>query len=240
MMERFLPIQSEPIMSRKLFLSALTLAPLFAACSFNMATPPARSAFFGSPRVLPAGESAVTAEGTMAGQLFGPSLAGGSITYERGIANMLELIVTPTAGSIQDQSAYAGISLDFKQGLPDTRHVAFTYGAGYLWNEYAVAASGQAGILVGYENRFFVPTLSLMGFVSQPFKAETVCGTSGEQSDEACAKPTQTIGARIGLTTEIKFPGRVSLVPSAAFIPLQSRTHSFEMFQLSAGLRWEY
>ncbi|MBW8889690.1 MAG: hypothetical protein JF616_18185, partial [Fibrobacteres bacterium] len=151
-------------MTKKTFLPALFALPFFAACSFNMATPPARTAFFGSPRVLPARESAVTAEGTSAGELFGPSLAGGSLTYERGLGNQREIVVTPTAGVIQNESDYLGISLDIKQGVPETRNVAFTYGTGYLWNENGQAVSAEAGTLLGFENRFFVPTLSLMFF----------------------------------------------------------------------------
>ncbi len=227
-------------MSRKLFLTALSLAPLFAACSFNMASPPARSAFFGSPRVLPSGESAVTAEATVAAKVFGPGLSGGSLTYERGLGNQLEIIVTPTAGLIQDQSEFAGISVDMKKGLPNLPHLAFTYGAGYLWNEYGQAASGEAGLLAGYENRYFVPTLSMMLFLSEPFRTKTVCGSEGEEGDDVCAKPTHTIGARAGLTTEIKLPWRVSIIPSAGIVLLQSQTHSFQLFQASGALRWEY
>lgn len=220
--------------------SALALVPLFAACSFNMATPPARTAFFGSPRILPARESAVTAEGTGAGKMFGPTLAGGSLTYERGLGNLREIVATPTAGMIQDQSKYLGLSLDIKQGIPETRHVAITYGTGYFWNEYGQAVSGEAGLLAGYENRFFVPTLSVMLFLSDPFMARTVCSGADENGDNECAKPTLTAGVRLGLTTEIKLPWRISLLPSAAFIPIQSQTHSFRMAQVSGALRWEY
>jgi len=227
-------------MTSKPFLPALFALPFLAACSFNMATPPARSAFFGSPRVLPAREAAVTGEATGVDKLFGPSLAGGSLTYERGLGNQREIVVTPTAGVIQNESDYLGLSLDIKQGFPDTRNVAFTYGTGYLWNKNAQAVSGEAGVLLGYENRFFVPTLSLMLFLSEPFLAKRICSEPNEESETQCAKPTRTFGARVGITTEIKLPWRLSILPSAAFVPVQSQTHSFKMFQMSGALRWEY
>lgn len=234
-------------MSIKSLLPYLLLATLVSACSFRVATPPARTAFFGSPRILPEGESAMTAEGTGAGELFGPSIGGGSLTYERGLGSLREIIVTPTAGVIQGQSEYLGLSLDIKQGITETRNVAFTYGTGYFWNEYAQAISGQAGILVGFENRYFVPTLSMMLFLSDPFQTSLVCGYSDsgfdsweDDSEQVCAEPTRTIGVRMGLTTEIKLPWRVSIIPSIALIPLSSKTHSLQVMQLSGALRFEY
>jgi hypothetical protein len=80
-------------------LSALCLLPLLqAACSFNVATPPARAAFYGSHRVLPAGESAFAAEGSAASKPFGPGLMAASLTCHRGWGGNRDLMVTPAAG----------------------------------------------------------------------------------------------------------------------------------------------
>lgn len=54
----------------------------------------------------------------------------------------------------------------------------------------------------------------------------------------ALLQPVPLGPVRLRLSSEIKQPG-VSILTSAAFVPLQSQTHSFTMGQASAALRLE-
>jgi hypothetical protein len=211
---------------------------LSTACTYRVVTPPARSGFFGSPAILPEGKSAYTAEGNAAGEMFSGYMQSGSLTYHRGLGRRNELQITPGFARVQDSSNIFSLSLDMKNGLKEDEIAAFTYGAGYLYNEFGQALSSQAGMLLGYENRYVVPTFSVMLLASQPFAKREICSDEYGENDPQCVKPTFTIGVRFGLSAEIRFPGGLSVTPSVGFAPLHSQTHSLEATQAALAINW--
>lgn len=224
-----------------LLLVALGLALVGMGCTFRVVTPPAKVAFVGSPRTLPAGKGALSTELNLntSKQLFGSDLATYSATYHRGIGKKRELLLTPSIGSINNRSGIYSFAVDLKQGLGATPHLAATYGTGYLYNEYAQAFSFQGGLLAGFENRYFVPTFSTMAFFSAPFRTREVCKEDDEGEKTQCVHPTTTTGGRIGLTGEAKLPWGLSILPSAALAAASSETHQDAFYQFALALRWQ-
>jgi hypothetical protein len=213
-------------------------AMLSVACTYKVVTPPARTGFFGSPAILPEEKSAYTAEGTGAGQIFSGYLEAGSLTYHRGLGQRNELQVTPGFARVQDSSNLYSLSLDMKKGEEENGLASFTYGAGYIYSKYGQALSSQVGMLLGYENRYLVPTFSVMLLASQPFATRSICGYDEGAEETECAKPTFTMGVRFGFSAELKLPGGLSVIPSLGFAPLHSQTHSLAAVQAALAVRW--
>ena len=178
---------------------ALSLAP---ACSYHVLSPPSRAAPLESPRALAVGQNAIAVEGAAQAGVFDPTIVSGALRYRRGLVKKLDGVADMTAMHVlggHDVKTWPGayaLRLGVKQEAANVLALSFGLGAG------GSAAGGfigpDIGLILGYENRYFVPLFSARGFFSQPLGARRVAlGT--EDGEPRTSKPTTTLGCSVAL-----------------------------------------
>lgn len=184
-------------MKHFLTLLVLCLAP---GCSYHVLSPPARAAPLESPRTLPVGQNAIAVEGAAQSGVFDPTIVSGALRYRRGLTKRLDGVADMTAfhvlGRPSDLKTWPGayaLRLGVKQEA--SRDVfALTFGLGAGGSAAGGFISPDLGFILGYENRYFVPFLSVRAFISQPLGARRV--VLGEEDGERRAStPATTLGA---------------------------------------------
>jgi hypothetical protein len=183
------------------------LAALAPACSYQLASPPARIVTLESARTLAPHETVIAAKGTAQSAIFDPGIIGGTVLVRHGVADHVEVNSEVSYVRVQasdedtkafdlDPSIYAGhVGAKLSAG----RNVALTAGVG---GGYAPAAGGfgavDLGGIVSYDNCYVVPFVAISGLVSQPIGAKTVnFGWHGS------SRATTTLGFFTGTGIEV-------------------------------------
>jgi hypothetical protein len=151
-------------------------------CAYNVYSPPARMSHLESPAVLPEGDVALGLGGFVDGQIFGPVLTGGNLSVRWGAAPELDLRFDATVGgALHDELAsgdtHVGGALAARvKWAPEATggHLALTGGGGLGGSTLGGLAAIEGGLIVGFENRYFVPFLGNHLWFSVPFAAREV------------------------------------------------------------------
>lgn len=214
----------------------LCLAP---ACNYHLLSPPSRAAPLESPRALAVGQNAIAFEGAAQIGVFDPAIVSGALRYRRGLAKKLDGVADMTAMHVLDRGdaktwpgAYA-LRVGVKQEAADVLALSFGLGAG------GSAAGGflspDIGLILGYENRYFVPFLSARGFFSQPLGARRVSlGT--EEGEPRTSMPKTTLGASVALGFRIPLLHAKQLTHSLAVGLAATALCDKDLCKLYAGL----
>jgi hypothetical protein len=166
------------------------------ACSTHVYSPPARPLPLESSATLPAGRTSVGGEIGKSSAIFGPDLSSQAVRVRHGFGGGFEVSAdgshlhvdgTSTAGV--DQNAYAG-ALGAKINL-GTKHLALTASTGYGTAATGRFTSNELGVIAAFENRYFVPFISLRAGVSVPIDRRSV-DTSSTQTNLARLAPGTT------------------------------------------------
>ncbi|MGH7296114.1 MAG: hypothetical protein ACRELB_14320 [Polyangiaceae bacterium] len=155
----------------------VTSAPL-AGCTTAVYLPPARLFPIESAATLPRGDTGVHAEGGAHGAFLGASASSGTLRVRHGIGDgtdaSLEASVLHIAGGGPGDSypnAFTG-----RAGVKHrvTPWLSLTAGLGGGASAGGGFVSPDLGLIVAYENHYFVPFLEARGSFSQPFDAHPV------------------------------------------------------------------
>ena len=200
----------------------LALLPLILACSHNIYTPPSRPMPLTSPQTLGEGETVARASGSVSSDLFGPSLAAGTGGVRRGLGNRLELDADLSYAKVME-TATAGTSRSIgmlrvggKYRPTESANLALVAGLGGGYSPAAGPyASTDVGAVLGYDNRYLIPFLSIGAFGSVPLSPNEVDVTGPEDSQQFLDTPEPTLGVTLG--AGIKIPvNRLALVMGMA------------------------
>ncbi|MBW2736376.1 MAG: hypothetical protein JRH20_28650 [Deltaproteobacteria bacterium] len=194
----------------------LTLAAttLMAGCSHHVYSPPARAPSLRSARNLKKGVTSVQAAAHMQGAVFGPEVAGGSVSVHRGITPEIELGVDVTllevlgsSGANLDRGIYSG-RVEGRFNPQRNHYVALFSGLG---GGYAPAGggfvSGDLGVTLGFENCYVTPFTSLAALVSVPINARPVDTRVGVSDKPEISQAQTTFGAQYSFGARVPLGG---------------------------------
>jgi hypothetical protein len=170
---------------------ATLAAGLVCGCNHQVYSPPARLLPLESVATLARGETGVQLEGGVHGAVFGPSGESGSIRVRHGIADRTDVSMEASVMHI-DGNSVANTYPYLFAGRAGVKHellrwVSVTAGVG----GGASAAGGgfvspDLGVIVAYENRYFVPFFSLRASASVPFDTHPV--DTGQAGSDAVGR----------------------------------------------------
>lgn len=190
------------------------------ACSYHLYAPPSRAAPLETPRALPVGQNAIAVEGAAVAGVFDPTIVAGALRYRRGLAKRVDGVADVTGMHVLDRprdvkawpGAYA-LRVGVKHEAADV--LALTFGLGGGGSAAGGFIGPDLGLILGYENRYFVPFFSLRGFFSQPLGARTVdLGLDG--GNRRVSRPDTTLGSSVALGFRIPLLHEEELVHSVA------------------------
>jgi hypothetical protein len=167
-------------------------------CAYHVFSPPARLLPLESAQVLPEGGSAVAFDLGHAGALFGPELSAVGVRYRRNVAAELDGVAEASLlhvrGSGPDTSNPNALTLRAGGKFGVWRHLALTFGAGGGASAAGGFVSPDLGLVLAFENRYFVPFVSVRGFASQPIHARRVRLGEDEDGYEQFGRPLLSFG----------------------------------------------
>ena len=184
---------------------------LLSACGYNVYSPPARSVPLESVATLRPGQYAIAADFGVAVSVFGPSIVAASLRARRGTlpdldtvieTNLLRVVGQPEADTREHRNAY-----DLRAGV-QYRLASFVAVSGGLGGG-AYAGGGfispDLGVVVGYENRYLIPFLSVRGYLSQPLAARRV-DLGEDEGTRRFSTPSTTVG--VAVSSGLRIPLR--------------------------------
>jgi len=155
--------------------AAVTLST---GCNHEVYSPPARMLPLESPATLGYGETGVQLEGGAHGAIFGPQGESGTVRVRRGIADGTDASGEVSVLHVDGSSAAGTYPYAFaaRGGVKQRLTPWLSVGAGFGGGASAGGGflSPDIGAVVGYENPYLVPFLSVRGGVSAPFATHTV------------------------------------------------------------------
>jgi hypothetical protein len=155
----------------------VTVAPL-AGCTTAVYLPPARLFPIESAATLPRGDTGVQIEGGVHGAALGVSASSGTLRVRRGIGDeadaSLEASVLHIAGGGPGDSYPNAFATRAGVKHRVTPWLSLTAGLGGGASAGGGFVSPDVGVIVAYENRYFVPFLEARGSFSQPFDSRPV------------------------------------------------------------------
>lgn len=229
---------------------ALVVSALFTACSHHVYSPPARMISLETAATLQPGEVGVAFEGNGGGVLaFGGEVAGGTARVRVGQYENFELSGEGSAtfvlneGSGDDHRGIYSARVGSKYRLTDWLSVTGGLGGG------GSAAGGffspDLGLLVAYENLYFVPFVSGEVGVSVPFAVSAVDTSEPEEPPgSVMSEPVTTwlAGAQAGFRIPIHVNGheRFSLLGAAGLLGLLDGVDDGLLLGASAGAEYRF
>jgi hypothetical protein len=152
-----------------------------------------------APPTVAAGGSRLRLQVGHHGTIFDGDFASGNLRLRTGLNGQLEIavdgsVINPLGSTCPGHNIYLG-RLGLKRAV--SSNFALTAGAGGGYSAAAgTMASADAGLSIGYHNRYAVPYLSASGFASVPARVRPVrTGSEPEDVDT----PTRTLGAQISV-----------------------------------------
>ena len=156
-------------------------------CGYYVYSPPARGLPFDSAATLPRGRTGVALEGGHAGEVFGPDVFAVGARVRRGLAEgvdgVVEASVLRVLGDSDARTHRNVYALRVGTKLRPWTHLAFTGGVGGGASAGGAFVSPDLGVVLSWENPFFVPLVGARGMFSQPLGARRVDLGSHEQDD---------------------------------------------------------
>ncbi|HEY1697871.1 MAG TPA: hypothetical protein VGG39_37175 [Polyangiaceae bacterium] len=222
-----------PLLRTCLAAGVLPAAPaLLAGCSTDVYLPPARLFPLESAATLPRGDTGVQVEGGVHGAGFGVSATSGTVRVRHGIDDAtdasMEASVLHIEGAGPGDSYPNAFTTRIGVKHRVTPWLSVTAGVGGGASAGGGFVSPDLGVIVAYENRYFVPFLEARGGFSEPFDAQPVVvgtqpgvappftwiagGVAGFRvplrwcdGEGQCDKPTSLLGG-LGVT-DFDYPG---------------------------------
>jgi len=176
----------------KLVVLGLALgAVVLGGCNHHVYSPPARTFSMQGPASLPRGRSAFGMEAGANAAAFGPTVAAGTARYRRGLTDEVEInvegsvmgIVEEPAEDVSQLGAVGRLGVHYSPSV-FARHVGITAGLGGGGWAAGGLLAGDLGLIVGYENPYFVPRFGVQFFVSQPIAARAIDTTAQGEDDD--------------------------------------------------------
>lgn len=167
---------------------------LLIGCSHHVYSPPSRTFPLQGPAPLNEGQNALGAEGGGSTAALGPTVSGGTLRYRRGIVNQIEINTEVSVLNVYENLAdpqtrtwgAAGRLGVLGSPLTERKHVGFTSGIGAGGWAGGGFFAIDAGVIAGYENRYFVPRLGFQAFVSLPINARAVNTALADEDNNYC------------------------------------------------------
>lgn len=190
-------------------LLAVTAIALGACTPFAL-SPPARTLPLESPATLEEGEVAVQAAGGYHDAV--PMRIGSAAVRARiGIVSLLELQLEGTYAHVDYGDERSPHLVAGRAGLKvaPIPHIAFVAGLGVGTHSYGSFSAPDLGLIVGYENPYFVPWTAFRGFVSLPIDANRVVVTQTDSEgavEEFVLTPPGTAGWQLSTGFRIPIP----------------------------------
>lgn len=133
-----------------------------------------------SAATLPEGDTGIQVQGGMHAAVFGPSALSGTVRVRHGVAKDVDLDVEASALRIQTNADPAvptsrtsdSLALGAKVRVADALAISGALGGGY--SAGGAFVSPEAGPILAFENRYFVPFLATRFGVSQPISPRDV------------------------------------------------------------------
>ena len=170
-------------------------------CS-HVYSPPASILSLESARTLKKGKSSIKINGNVNEAVLGAKMVGGSVKIKHGATDRLEV---STEGSVVhvsenfvaniDRNIY---SLRFGTKYELAKHLSILGGVGGGFYEGGYFLSPDVGLILAFENRYFVPFASIKGFYSLPVKPRTVdISVDDESLGTTIDKPDLSVGVNM-------------------------------------------
>lgn len=228
---------------------ALVVAALFTACSHHVYSPPARFLPLETAATLPPGEVGLALEGNGGGIFWGGEVAGGTARVRVGKYENLELSGEGSAhfvlneGSGDDHRGVYAARVGSKYRLADW--LAVTGGLGGGGSAAGGFFSPDLGLVVAYENIYFVPFVSGEVGVSLPFAVSAVdTSDPDEPPGSVTSSPVTTwlAGGQAGFRIPVHVSGqeRFSLLAAIGVLGLIDGRENAVMFGLSGGAEYRF
>lgn len=180
-------------------------------CQRHIFSPPARTVPLDAPRVLAPGETAINVTGSHTDSVFDANVNGGTLGVRRGLTERVELQAEASGYHVDaDEQTRASISRTAVAGRVGTkvglfrRHVSAFGGLGGGHHAAGGFLTPDVGLILGFDNPYFVPFVLGRVGVSQPIGAKTLdLSKPDETPGTALAKPLLstyygfTIGGRV-------------------------------------------
>ncbi len=193
-------------------------------CTPYLHSPPATTFPLESAKVLNDGEWGIQGEIGGGGRVFGPTMITGVVRARHGLGHNLELSIQGSAIGITGdpewtsdahRGVYAG-RLGIKYQV--ARFFSLTTGLGGGWSAGGGFISPDFGGIVGWENRYFVPFVTLGGYVSGPLNPQNVRFTS-DDDEVFIGKPDTAVGwyTGVGFRVPVVHDDTTSTKPAFVF-----------------------
>lgn len=228
-------------MDKRLILAAALVAQ---ACTPYVLSPPARAIPLETAASVGEDRTAVQGEGGLSGQVFGPSIAHGTVRVRHGLTPELEIAGEANAmvfTEVYDTDEHRGIytaRLGVKRSF--SPHFALTGGLGGGGSAAGGFFSPDVGFIAGYENPFAVPFVSGRLLLSQPFATRQVTirnnGSGSEGGPTVVEAPDLTFGFAVASGVRIPVGPRgeptfaISMGGGFTFLSDGSETQGFPGF----------
>ena len=191
-----------------LMVSALGFCNIFCICNPRVYSPPSRLWSVETPALLePDDQSLSLAGGTHFGYCgFDFNAYSGTAIYRRGLTNNLEgsagisfigispqeysIDFVPVTGSVRAAVKYNPSSLK--------RFWALRSGAGLGFSPVGEYVTGDAGLIIGFDNPWLTPFVSGGGYISQPFFTRVVDFGVDEEGGGSADEAELTYGWEFG------------------------------------------
>jgi hypothetical protein len=199
----------------------LALALQTGACGFHAYSPPAGWSRASHVATAAPGEALLGAAVHGGGGVFGPELAGGELSFRRGLSQLVEF--DGDAGWIQIteqprrpvfrgiMTGRIGVRGRFARDLPHLAWLASVGGGGHVGGGFLAP---EVGLQAGWENPWMTPWVRASAFLSQPLGARPVDLAGEGDAGPRVETPLATVGLRLGAGLSLRwvdFPVRLHL-----------------------------
>lgn len=198
-------------MTRFTFRCVLALGALaLGGCAPFALSPPARAMPLESPATLEEGEVAVQAAGGWHDTL-GPDIGSASVRARIGVVSLLEAQLEGNYAHVDYRDERSPHLVAGRVGLKvaPIPHIAFLAGLGVGTHSYGSFGAPDLGVIVGYENPYFVPWTAFRGFVSLPIDANRVVVTQTDSDgtvESFVLTPPSTAGWQLSTGFRVPIP----------------------------------
>jgi hypothetical protein len=204
-----------------------------------------------TPETLARGERRLSATGAGVGALLGPNMTAGSATLTWGIAEQVDVAISPTlqhygdpAGRIDgyragDSLAY-GVDARVKARPFATEHVAVFGGLGGAVNRRATFATASAGASFAYVNRTLVPFVDLYGYAGVPILSAPFVYRSSTSSDPLTLEAASALGGLVSAGLAWPVTARVDVRAAGAVGWVVTASDSSQLVGIAFGAGYAY
>lgn len=227
------------ITSKRYILFALAAVLCVSGCAYHVATPPTNTLFAANPRILDTNQSEVRGGIGGVGELFGPGYSFGNFAYSFSWDSTTTVQMLPVmqqfADTVGKLYAKGGQLNVITRPSGWSKNTSLLSGVGVAFSKYGNYVSVHSGIVLGYENRYLVPSLTSDFYYSSPWATMPIVwdewGTDYKHI-------TSTFGVSFTPSLSLRLGTPIEIRTGIPFGLVFSRTDSFSFFgiDLSAAV----